>query len=217
MKRNILKITLILAAGLLLICSASVKAACQYQQSLNAEEFPIGMMLSWTTTQENNNSMFILEKSDNGTDYQTIGSIRGAGTTREAKRYRFLDHQAANNKVFYRLKQVDFNGNFTYSETLNVTKKLETNILLVQLSSETVNKTFDFTVDALKEGGVVLQLIDGTNKIVWQGTHMLTFGLNSLSIDVSPYREGMYKVLVHMGRDIKTLTIQKLYADLAKN
>jgi hypothetical protein len=197
--------------------ATTFQTTCTYQRLLSAEEFPIGILLSWSTVVENNNSMFILEKSDNGTDYQTAGTIRGAGTSTVLKEYHFLDPQAFSLKIFYRLKQVDFDGTFHYSETLSIDKKIETNVLLVQLSSETVLKNFDFTADAMKDGGVVLQLVNGANKIVWQGTQMFTYGLNNISIDLSPYREGVYKVVVIMDKDEKILTIRKVDDGLARH
>ena len=89
-------------------------------------------------------------------------------------------------------------------------------MLLVQISSETVTKSFDFTIDALKDGGAVFQLVDGTGQVAWQGTKMLTNGLNNISIDLSAQKEGVYKVLVIMDKDEKTLTIRKSYDDVER-
>ena len=111
---------------------------------------------------------------------------------------------------------MDFDGTFSYSEVLSINKKLESNVMLVQLSSETVNKSFNFTVDAMKDGGSVLQIVDGTNTIVWQGTKMLLSGLNNISVDLSAQREGVYKVIVIMDKDEKTLTIRKVYDEIEK-
>lgn len=217
MKKIIFTLFFHILASLCLLKATTLQATCTYQQMLSAEEFPIGILLSWSTAVENNNSMFILEKSDNGTDYQTAGTIRGAGTSNVLKEYHFLDPQALSPKIFYRLKQVDFDGAFHYTEMLSINKKMETNVLLVQLSSETVSKNFDFTVDAMKDGGAVLQLVNGANKIVWQGTKMFTYGLNNISIDLTPYREGVYKVLLIMDKDEKMLTIRKMDDDLARH
>lgn len=190
------------------------KATCVYNQLIKAEEFPIGVMLSWSTVAESNNSMFILEKSDNGIDFTTAGTIKGAGSTKSVKKYHFLDAQATTQKIHYRLKQVDFDGTFSYSEVLGFDKKYQTNVMLVQMSSEMVTKSFDFTIDALKEGGVVLQIIDGTNTMVWQGTKMVSQGLNNLSVDMSGLRDGVYKVVMVMEKDQKTLTIRKAVEEL---
>ena len=192
-------------------------AECTYDQLLGAEEFPIGVMLSWSTIYEKNNSMFILEKSEDGSEFQTAGTVSGAGSSKTLRKYTFLDPQASSRKIYYRLKQVDFDGTFSYLEILPINKKLESNVMLVQLSSETVSKAFNFTIDAMKDGGIVLQMIDGNNDIVWQGTKMLLSGLNNISIDLTAQREGVYKVIVIMEKDEKMLTIRKVYDEIERS
>ena len=184
-------------------------AECNYAQMLKAEEFPIGVMLSWSTSTENNNSMFIVEKSENNVDFTTAGTVKGAGTSSNIRKYNFLDAQASVQKMYYRLKQIDTSGAFNYTEILAINKKLQTCVMLVQLNSEMVTKSFDMTLDALKDGGIILQLLDGAGTIAWQGTRMLTAGLNNISIDMTAQRDGVYKVVVIMERDEKTLTIRK--------
>lgn len=202
--------------GLFMLTISSLKAECTYEQMLRAEEFPIGIMLSWSTAFENNTSMFILEKADDNAEFQAVGTVRASGNSKTVKKYNFLDPQATAPKISYRIKQVDFDGTFSYTEVLTVKKKLESNVMLVQLSNETVNKSFDFTIDAMKEGGAVLQLVDGAGNIAWQGTKMLSNGLNTLTIDMSAQREGVYKVLVMMDKDEKSLTIRKTYDEVEK-
>jgi predicted ribosome-associated RNA-binding protein Tma20 len=210
-KRFIYFKTTVLASFLTL---ATAKAECTYDQFLKAEEFPIGVMLTWSTAAESNNSMFILEKSENGVDFATTGTVKGAGSAKAVKKYNFLDAQASNQKIYYRLKQVDFDGTYSYSEVMSFDKKYQTNLMLVQMASEMVSKSFDFTIDAVKEGGVVLQIIDGANVMVWQGTRMVSQGLNNLSVDMSGLRDGVYKVVMVMEKDQKTLTIRKAELEL---
>jgi hypothetical protein len=205
-----------LALAFMLLTISPLKAECTYQQLMRAEEFPIGVMLSWSTASESNNSMFLVEKSENGAEFVSTGTIRGAGNSKSEKKYTFLDAQASGSKVNYRLKQVDFDGSFSYTDILTINKKIENNVMLVQISNETVTKSFDFTVDALKDGGAVFQLMDGKGQIVWQGTKMLINGLNNISLDLTAQKEGVYKVLMIMDKDEKTLTIRKSYDDVER-
>ncbi len=185
-------------------------ANCVFDQLLKAEEFPIGVKLSWSTAQELNNSMFIIEKSENGVDFSPIGTVRAAGTSSGVKKYHFLDAQASAKKVTYRLKQVDFDGKAQMSEKLSIEKKYETSVMLVQLTSETVTQSLDFTVDALRDGGAVMHLINGQNEVVWQGTKIMSQGLNNISIDMSQHPQGVYKIAIMMEKDEKNLTVRKI-------
>ncbi len=75
--------------------------------------------LSWETVTEINNSYFSIEKSSNGTNFQSIGTINGAGTSNSPKQYTFTDDKP-NYINQYRLKQVDLDGRSTYSKILFV-------------------------------------------------------------------------------------------------
>jgi PKD repeat protein len=69
--------------------------------------------LTWTTISESNNQGFDVEKSKDGIYFEKIGFVDGLGNSNTGKIYNFIDEQQEN--AYYRLKQKDFNGNFTYS------------------------------------------------------------------------------------------------------
>ncbi|MCO6494461.1 MAG: T9SS type A sorting domain-containing protein [Bacteroidetes bacterium] len=70
----------------------------------------------WTTSSEENNSHFEVEKSTDGVFWQKIGTVEGCGNC-EGNSYVFEDKYPINRYNFYRLKQIDFNGNFHYGST----------------------------------------------------------------------------------------------------
>jgi hypothetical protein len=82
-----------------------------------------GIELHWKTATELNNSGFeVQRRSENrgaSAEWQVLGFVRGAGTTTEAQSYSFLDNSAVG-KVQYRLKQIDFDGQFEYSNVIEV-------------------------------------------------------------------------------------------------
>ena len=84
--------------------------------------------LLWTTATEINNSGFEIEREQvsspqsagsNG-EWQTIGFIPGHGTTSEKQSYSFKDENLSSGKYLYRLKQIDYDGSFEYSNTIEV-------------------------------------------------------------------------------------------------
>jgi len=72
--------------------------------------------LLWTTLSETNNSHFEVERSATGKDFFQLGKVPGNGTIVERRDYHFEDKQPKNGVNYYRLRQVDLDGNFTYSE-----------------------------------------------------------------------------------------------------
>jgi hypothetical protein len=79
-----------------------------------------GVQLAWRTASEQNNAGFeVQRRSEKASEWQVLGFVRGAGTTAEAQSYTFLD-KSASGKVQYRLKQIDFDGQFEYSNIIEV-------------------------------------------------------------------------------------------------
>lgn len=76
--------------------------------------------LQWTTASELNNDFFQIEHSRNGIDFFPVGKVKGSGTTTETKAYEFMHRQPINGVNYYRLKQVDFDGAFAYSDMVVV-------------------------------------------------------------------------------------------------
>ncbi|RPI73955.1 MAG: T9SS C-terminal target domain-containing protein [Ignavibacteriales bacterium] len=77
--------------------------------------------LNWSTASELNNYGFEIEKKqDIKGGWYTVGFVAGKGTTEEVTNYSFTDKAPAAGKTFYRLKQVDFNGSYDYSDVVAV-------------------------------------------------------------------------------------------------
>ncbi|HRN26156.1 MAG TPA: T9SS type A sorting domain-containing protein [Ignavibacteriaceae bacterium] len=75
--------------------------------------------LNWSTATELNNSGFQIERS-NGSEYQVVGFVAGHGTTTDVQNYSYTDQNVKAGSYTYRLKQVDFNGTFEYSDAIEV-------------------------------------------------------------------------------------------------
>ncbi|MFY0594649.1 Calx-beta domain-containing protein [Roseivirga sp.] len=76
--------------------------------------------LTWETASEVDNSHFDIERSFDGITFETIGTVAGNGQSDSVNYYEFLDKNLANGRNYYRLKQVDFNGVFDYSEIVSI-------------------------------------------------------------------------------------------------
>jgi hypothetical protein len=77
--------------------------------------------LVWQTVAEINNAYFVIERSKDGQTFEPIGNIAGKGTYTQLSTYQFSDPAAGYGITYYRLKQVDFNGAYTYSPLKEVT------------------------------------------------------------------------------------------------
>ncbi|MCB9361492.1 MAG: T9SS type A sorting domain-containing protein [Flavobacteriales bacterium] len=87
-----------------------------------------GNLLEWVTTTEINNDYFTLERAEDGFNFIEIGIINGAGNSSTNQYYQFTDDGVTNHINYYRLKQTDFNGQYSYSNTIAISENLADNI-----------------------------------------------------------------------------------------
>lgn len=88
--------------------------------SFYAESHKKKNIISWTTASEINNDYFEIERSCNGKDFKPIGIVNGYGTSNSVKNYEFLDYSPIRELVYYKLKQVDYDGSFAYFGPISV-------------------------------------------------------------------------------------------------
>jgi hypothetical protein len=74
-------------------------------------------LLKWTTKTEANSSHFVIERSADAVNFVSIGEQVAAGSSNTERRYNYLDTRVLNGNNYYRLKQVDRNGQFVYTPT----------------------------------------------------------------------------------------------------
>jgi hypothetical protein len=78
------------------------------------------IQLNWITLSESNNDFFTIEKSTNANDWQVVKEIEGNGNSTEEIRYQTYDHNPYTGVSYYRLKQTDFDGKYSYSQIISV-------------------------------------------------------------------------------------------------
>lgn len=114
--------------------------------------------LEWMTVTEENNSHFIIQRTLDGVDYEDIGMVEGAGTSNDPIDYTYVDRRPYMGTSYYRLKQVDYDGKFGYSEVVAVNggKVGATIIRTVNLMGQDVDHSYK---------GIVIDLYsDGTSE-----------------------------------------------------
>ena len=79
-------------------------------------------ILTWTTATEINNDYFVVEHSSDAVNWNDIGSVQAAGNTNNVKDYSLIDAAPFSSITYYRLKQVDFNGQYQYSNVISISR-----------------------------------------------------------------------------------------------
>lgn len=92
--------------------------------SFTATSFPEKVDLQWVTTNQVNTSHFEVQRSENALQYHSIGTLPAAGYASYPITYDFADHKPLYGTTYYRIKQVDFDGAYTFSEVKAVHRSL---------------------------------------------------------------------------------------------
>lgn len=116
------------------------------------------VMLQWETANEQNNDYFQIEVSADGEEFESIGRETGQGTTDQVTSYSFLHRNPTDIQRFYRLKQVDIDGNFSLSQVIEVTpSSLSPLTIYPQPASDEITlklpNTGDFQVEIFDQNG----------------------------------------------------------------
>ncbi len=89
--------------------------------SFSGQREPSGIGLYWQTATEINNDYFDIERSVDGVAFEVVGSRKGAGNTTSVQSYHFLDTKVSGlTQYYYRIRQVDFDGQYSYSATITI-------------------------------------------------------------------------------------------------
>jgi hypothetical protein len=99
--------------------------------SFTATSNESSVSLNWETSTEKNNQGFEIQRKSED-EFITVGFVPGYGTTTETKQYSYIDKNLENGVYEYRLKQIDFNGTYEYSEILGVEVSSVTTFLIEQ-------------------------------------------------------------------------------------
>ena len=192
------------------VSSTSLKAICSYEQLIEGENLQIGTMLTWSTSFEENNAMFIIEKSEDGIHFTNIGSVDGSGDSNDLKEYSFLDVMASQEQLYYRLKQVDLDGAFSYSDVTTIQQKFKNNFMVARMSNVATQDEFNVTIDAFKDGELTYEVANWKKEQIFNQKMIVINGLNDLNVNLVDQAEGIYKLHLSMDGEYETLVIKKI-------
>jgi hypothetical protein len=148
--------------------------------------------LYWLTASEDNNSHFEVERSADGETFVSLGRVEGNGTSSRSIKYSYGDDNPLAGTSYYRLKQVDFNGEFAYSKVVAVSAKGISPELQLQVYPNPFVSEINIKVTAQENGSAKLQLVDVQGRVVHTGKVELQSGLNEIAVPLQYLRNGLY-------------------------
>jgi hypothetical protein len=166
-------------------------------------------LLTWQTASEENNDRFEIErKSENG-NWEKVGEVKGAGNSQALLNYQWIDYNPIIGVNYYRLRQVDFDGQFEYSKLRAVSFDGGTSVLVYPNPATT-------SVNVVIAGNVLSDVEVSVTDVF--GKEVLTkrisknrYNSNGLKVDLTGLRHGYYFVRVTTGTEsnVSRILIQR--------
>lgn len=165
------------------------------------------IILNWSTVTETNNSGFEIERKVSGNNiWSKVGFTPGNGNSASPKNYSFIDSKLNSGSYNYRLKQIDFNGNYEYFELQNeVIISVPEKIFLSQNYPNPFNPVTKIDFDIKSDGFVSLKLFDVSGRQV--KTLINEFknpGYYVIELDASELPSGVYYYRLESGNFTST-------------
>ncbi|WP_290661573.1 T9SS type A sorting domain-containing protein [Ignavibacterium sp.] len=166
--------------------------------------------LNWSTATETNNQGFEIQRS-NGGEFMKVDFVPGYGTTTQPQTYQFVDKNVPAGKYTYRLKQIDYNGQFEYSPAVEVNVIGVNEYSLHQNYPNPFNPSTSISFDLATESKVTLRIFDILGQeVVTVFSGNLNAGNHKVDFNAGGLNSGIYFYQIDAtGIDGKTFSATK--------
>ncbi|MBK9284460.1 MAG: T9SS type A sorting domain-containing protein [Sphingobacteriaceae bacterium] len=145
--------------------------------NFNAKNITEGALINWSTAQEKNSSHFELEKSENGIDFVNLAKINSKafnGNSSAQIDYEFIDLNQTSDVNYYRLKQVDFDGTYSFSQIVSLLKQKEKNAITFSIYPNPNHGEFKVDIHGIENNHRVnLFLHDLQGKLIYSNSFLI--------------------------------------------
>jgi hypothetical protein len=173
--------------------------------SFTGRYFNGSVELNWSTSLEVNNEEYTIERSADGQNFTTIGNVAGVGNTTSISRYSYKDTNPLSGSAYYRIKQTDRDGKFSYSEVIRVSNS-EVALKGIRLFPNPSSGKMPLTIEngSWSNKKVTITIYNAVGGIVRQ--EQITFGSDSRAkINVDALQKGSYFITTSINNERQTL------------
>jgi hypothetical protein len=162
--------------------------------SLNAVDKNKYVEITWATSSEINNDYFEVEKSTNGVDFFSIERIEGSGMSANAIFYSAKDYNPSSGVSYYRIKQVDFDGKFSFSKIISITRNASISDFLISPNPANENMNISFNSEFSIKANV--QILNYTGSKILSFETNIIKGENIIPVEIKDIESGIYIIKI---------------------
>jgi hypothetical protein len=155
--------------------------------------------LAWTTVNETNDHHFDIEKNTGGIVFTVIGTIPALSASSTQNTYQFSDNTPFAGSNFYRIRQADTDGKYSYSTTITITVKNSTGELVI--SPNPVKDICTLQLPALSVNGYSIVISNAAGAVILRTSSKMNE--KSIDLDLRQFSPGLYSIRV---TDLRTGT-----------
>lgn len=148
--------------------------------------------LTWNTSQETNLDYFEIERSQDGINFSKSGSVKAAGNSSTAQQYQFIDENPVCGTNYYRLRIVDKDNSFKYSDV----KSIKNSFLNFSLYPNPVIENLLIEINSGKNENAIISISDLQGRTVISRQVTLLQGLNQIPVNVNKLSSGNYNIRI---------------------
>lgn len=167
----------------------------------NAKHLGNAVELHWVTAKEKNNAYFTIERSKDTKVFEEVKKIDGAGNSNAFLNYSAYDENPMNGLSYYRIKQTDKDGKFTYSEMKAVS--YQRNINNLEVSPVPAQNNIMVSFKAIEGGESKVSIFNAEGKLVYSSDLHVENGANDNSIDISAFTRGFYQLVLTTNGEVQ--------------
>ncbi|HYV94917.1 MAG TPA: T9SS type A sorting domain-containing protein [Chitinophagales bacterium] len=167
--------------------------------SFTGENVGLANILNWTTASETDNDYFAIERSPDGEHFTELGTMKAAGTSMTEMKYDFPDRSPLSGINYYRLRQTDFDGTYTYSNIIAIDNGSITPVVPFVYPNPS-NGAFNIGLMAASSGDVTLQVFNAIGQLVTATNEHVQSGQNNFTLDLSSFNQGIYTLVIRDSR-----------------
>lgn len=145
--------------------------------------------LQWLTTNEVSTKEFIIERSNDGNAFNEIGKAN-AQSTQGINQYNFTDVNPLAGNNFYRLKMIDIDGKFSFSNIVPI--QLNAEVIKLSVYPNPANNISTLVFNSAVAGKYMIEITDQSGKIMKRINGISIAGANKVNIDMHSYAKGIY-------------------------
>lgn len=166
------------------------------------------IQLLWSTATEVDSDYFGVERSQDGHSWEEIGRVSAAGNTTSISEYHLTDEEPLKQNNYYRIRQVDIDGDFSYSEVEVVKFGQEASV--IEIYPNPVRQGASLVISSLWSEDIKIKLTDISGKTLQTWEQSVTIGTQVFDLDIHGWPNGVYFISIEGEQNWQPLRFTKI-------